>query len=312
MNQPKWRSLLTEQINSKSLELDSLTALEIVDLINSEDALAVQAVAAERENIAMAIEEIAGRLQSDGRLFYIGAGTSGRLGALDAAECPPTFGIDPAKVQAIVAGGDEALQRSIEDAEDNEQDGREQIARYEIGSNDVVVGISASGVAPFVRAGLTEAGIRDAFTILLTCNAQDTDTIISADVVIAPITGPEVLTGSTRMKAGTATKLILNMISTGVMVRLGKCYGNLMIDVQPASAKLRDRAIRIVARATGLDESQAQEILNAADRNAKVAIVMARLDVNCDEAKQQLAEQRGNLRAVIGKGPHYVTEFGND
>ncbi|BAY15232.1 hypothetical protein NIES21_10470 [Anabaenopsis circularis NIES-21] len=237
--------LLTEQVNPLSLNLDQLSALELVELFNSEDQKAVAAVAAAKVELAQAIERTAERLHQGGRLFYIGAGTSGRLGVLDAAECPPTFCTPPELVQGIIAGGAGALVRSSEDLEDRAQDGEAAIAQRQITQLDVVVGITAGGTTPFVHGALNAARQRGAVTIFIAC-VPKTQVSIDVDIDIRLLTGPEVLAGSTRLKAGTVTKLTLNILSTGVMVKLGKVYGNRMVDVAVTNQKLRDRALRIL------------------------------------------------------------------
>ena len=235
----------TEKSNRKSENIDRLSTQEIVDLINSEDKLVAPAVGKERKNIARAVDMIVEHLQKGGRLFYVGAGTSGRLGVLDASECPPTFGVQPSLVQGIIAGGKRALVRAVEGAEDNENDGARAIIKNGIRAKDVVVGIAACGMTPYVRGALRQASKIKTGTIFITCS-KTTARDIPAQIVINPIVGPEVICGSTRMKAGTATKLVLNTLTTTAMIKMGKVYGNLMVDLNATNEKLRDRSIRIV------------------------------------------------------------------
>jgi N-acetylmuramic acid 6-phosphate etherase len=292
-------NLLTEAINPANAQLDQLSSLELVDLVNREDALVAGAVAAEREAIARAIDLTAAALRAGGRLFYVGAGTSGRLGVLDAAECPPTFQTAPEQVQGIIAGGVGALVRSVEGLEDDWDAGAEAIAERQVTSQDVVMGIAAGGTTPFVRGALAAARDRQAGTIFLAC-VPESQVPQVCDVSIRPLVGPEVLAGSTRMKAGTATKLVLNTLSTGVMVQLGKVYGNLMVDVAVTNAKLRDRALRILTHLTGLDRERAEQLLDAADRQVKPALLMHWCQCDRASALQLLAQHGGNLRAARG------------
>lgn len=306
-----WGSLETEMVNPRSLALDTLSAREIVSLMNREDKAVIDAVGREKENIARGIALIAGCLAAGGKLFYLGAGTSGRLGVLDASECPPTFGTDPGLVTGIIAGGAQAVWRSVEGAEDDVRAGERALARR-VRKGDAVVGVSASSVTPFVRGALPKAREKGARTILLTCIPSKSFALeeVFVDVLITPIVGPEVLTGSTRLKAGTATKMVLNMLSTGSMVLLGKTYGNLMVDLKPLSRKLRDRAVRIVAMAAGLERREAENCLRRAHWQTKVAIVMASLGVDRVKAMQAIDEAGGSLRIAIGKPPHYAGEEG--
>src|SRR5579875_261007 len=248
--------LQTEAQNPASTKLDEMTALEIVRLMNAEDARVVPAVAAQAEPLARAVEAIAERLRAGGRLFYVGAGTSGRLGVLDASECPPTYNTPPEMVQGLIAGGDVALRHAVEGAEDSAELGREDLKARGFNSQDTLVGIAASGRTPYVLGAMEYARGLGAFTVGLSCVA-DSPVAKAGDLDLTPVTGAELVTGSTRMKAGTATKLVLNMISTGVMVRLGYVYGNLMVNVQPTNTKLRDRAARIIATLTGLKTEDA-------------------------------------------------------
>ncbi len=263
----------TELRNCASTNIDRLPTQQIVDLINAQDALVAAAVANQREQIAAAIDLIVERFHEGGRLFYVGAGTSGRLGVLDASECPPTFGVSPLLVQGIIAGGRRALVRSIEGAEDYPEDGAAAIRNKRIGARDVVVGLAACGMTPFVHGALKQARRIGAATIFVTC-APEAVRHIPADLVINPVVGPEVITGSTRMKAGTATKLVLNTLTTGAMIRIGKIYGNLMVDLKATNEKLRDRSVRIVMELTRLSRTRAARLLARARGKVKAAIVM--------------------------------------
>ena len=289
----------TELVNDLSNNLDRLPTSEMLAIINQEDAKAVAAVQAVLPQIAAAVDRIADAFRSGGRLVYVGAGTSGRLGVLDASECLPTFGVSPEMVFGIIAGGERALTRAIEGAEDDAIAGAKAIRDAEIQSNDVVVGISASGGAPFVRAAIAEAKRRGATTVGI-ANSQNAPLCADADIPIEAVVGPEVLQGSTRMKSGTAQKLILNMLSTGAMVRIGKTYGNRMVDVQCSNAKLVKRAERLVADIGNItDLEKVQWLLDAAGGSVKTAIVMARRDVDRDEAEALLRAADGFLAAVI-------------
>jgi N-acetylmuramic acid 6-phosphate etherase len=292
--------LLTEQANPNSQNLDRLEINQLVDLFNQEDAKAVAAVGAETENIAKAIAAIAKSMQRGGRLFYVGAGTSGRLGVLDAAECPPTFCTDPQLVQGIIAGGAAALVRSSEALEDSEADGAAAIAHSEITANDVVFGITAGGTTPFVHGALHEAKQRSATTVFFACVPAD-QVPTNYDIEIRPLVGPEILAGSTRLKAGTATKLVLNTISTGVMVQLGKVYGNRMVDVAVTNSKLHDRAIRIIRDLTNLDYAAATELLERADRKVKLALLMHKTGLDALEGDRLLREYHGHLGKAIAQ-----------
>jgi N-acetylmuramic acid 6-phosphate etherase len=289
----------TELVNDLSNNLDRLPTSEMLAIINQEDAKAVAAVQAVLPQIAAAVDRIADAFRSGGRLVYVGAGTSGRLGVLDASECLPTFGVSPQMVFGIIAGGERALTRAIEGAEDDATAGEQAIRDADIQSVDVVVGISASGGAPFVRAALAEAKRRGATTVGI-ANSQNAPLCADADIPIEAVVGPEVLQGSTRMKSGTAQKLILNMLSTGAMVRIGKTYGNRMVDVQCSNAKLVKRAERLVADIGNIaDMEKVQWLLDAAGGSVKTAIVMARRDVDRDEAEALLRAADGFLAAVI-------------
>ena len=294
---------ITEQRNPRSAAIDLASPLEIVDVIAAEDAAVAAAVASQREKIARAIELAERSLRSGGRLFYLGAGTSGRLGVLDAAECPPTFGTPPDLVQGIIAGGDKALLSAQEGAEDRPDEARGDIAARNVGAADFVVGIAASGSTPYVRAGLAEAKARGAATAIVACSPPSADIVRLADVAIVPITGPEVIAGSTRMKAGTATKLVLNMITTGAMIRLGKTFGNLMVDLKATNNKLRDRSERILMEVCPMDRRQAYVLLREAGGSVKIAIVMHKLDLTREDAEAKLAEAGGAIRRATGEDP---------
>ena len=294
-------NLLTEQINSHSIDLDRLSPLELVDAINAEDAKVAHAVAQQRQEIARAIEVTAAALQQGGRLIYVGAGTSGRLGVLDAAECPPTFQVPPELVQGAIAGGADALIRSAEGKEDEWDAGIAEIAARKIGAGDVVMGIAAGGTTPFVHGALAEARNRRATTLFFACVSQR-QVPMECDVNIRVLVGPEILTGSTRMKAGTATKLVLNTLSTGVMVQLGKVYSNLMVDVAVTNTKLRDRAVRIITHLTGCDRERASQVLDAAQQKVKPALLMQWLDCDLETATVLLQQVGGDLRAARQQG----------
>lgn len=291
---------LTEERNPLTTEIDTLSTMDMLTLINAEDQKVALAVRNELPNIARAVDAIAARMQRGGRLIYIGAGTSGRLGVLDASECPPTFGIRPEQVMGLIAGGQSALTGAIEGAEDDRLGGAGEIAELHITERDCVVGIAASGRTPYAIGGLEEAKRHGAFTISITCNRPSPLEEL-AEIGIAPIVGPEVVSGSTRLKAGTAQKMALNMISTGVMIRLGKTYSNLMVDVQPTNSKLRQRARRIVAEATGLNLEKAAEVLQASEGGVKTAIVAVLADVSPDVARERLRASGGYVRkAIVG------------
>jgi len=290
--------LTTEGRNPRSKDIDLKSTLEIVDIINAEDRLVAPAVAKEGRRIAEAVDMIADAFHRGGRLIYVGAGTSGRLGVLDASECPPTFGALPAMVQGIIAGGAGALVRSTEGAEDDPDEGREAVSRKRVKERDVVCGIAACGMTPYVRGAIQRARELGAATIFVTC-APEVAADIEADVVINPVVGPEVITGSTRMKAGTATKLVLNTLTTAAMIRIGKVYGDLMVDLRATSEKLRDRAERIVMEVTGLSRGQARKLLEQAEGHVKAAIVMHFRYVGFKEAQALLAAHGGMLRKMI-------------
>ncbi len=288
----------TEKRNRASENIDKLSTKQIVELINAEDALVPAAVARQSKQIAAAIDLIVARFRKGGRLFYVGAGTSGRLGVLDAAECPPTFGVRPSLVQGIIAGGRRALVRAIEGAEDCAQDGAISIRKKRVQASDVVVGLAACGMTPFVHGALKEAQRIGAATIFVTC-APEAIGQIPAEIIINPVVGPEVITGSTRMKAGTATKLVLNTLTTGAMVKLGKVYGNLMVDLKATNEKLRDRSLRIVMEMTNLSRPGARRLLARAQGKVKAAIVMHFRQTNLAGALKILDECDQFLRKAI-------------
>ena len=293
---------LTEQRNPASLHIDRLEPLEIVELMNAEDRKVPEAVGREAPAIARAIELAEGAFRQGGRLIYVGAGTSGRLGVLDAAEIPPTFRTDPSMVQGIIAGGYAALVRAQEGAEDHAEDGAAAMDEKGIGPADFVIGIATSGTTPYVHGALARARERGAHTGILLCTPASDELRATHDVVIAPLVGPEVITGSTRLKAGTATKLVLNTITTGAMVRLGKVYGNLMVDLQVTAAKLQDRAERILMELLSLGREDARVLLRDANGHVKTALVMRRLGVDAETARARLAEAGGVVERVVG-GP---------
>lgn len=294
---------LTEQRNPRTERIDVASSLEIVDLINAEDQQVAGAVRACRDGVARAIDLAVAAFSQEGRLVYVGAGTSGRLGVLDAAECPPTFGTPPEMVVGIIAGGYPALVKPVEGAEDDVNAGMAAIATAGVGKRDFVVGIAASGTTPFVRAAVSAAQTAGAATGLVSCSPPPRQLTETCDVLILPAVGPEVLTGSTRMKAGTATKLVLNTITTGAMIRLGKVYGNLMVDLQAASDKLVDRGERIVMECASVDRAGARAAIERAGGSVKLAIVMARLKVGAEEARKALAKAGGFVRRAVGDPP---------
>ena len=294
---------LTERRNPRSPTIDTASALEIVDLIGAEDSTVPTAVARAREDIARAVDLIEQAFRAGGRLVYVGAGTSGRLGVLDAAECPPTFGTPPEMVVGVIAGGYPALVKSVEGAEDDVNAAIGEMDSRRVGQDDVVVGIAASGTTPFVRAALSRAQTLGARTVIVTCSEPPKLLRETCDACILVAVGPEVVTGSTRMKAGTATKLVLNSLSTAAMIRLGKTYGNLMVDLRAWNDKLIDRSERIVMETTGLPREEARGVIEAADGRVKTAIVMARRSVSRDEAERLLEEHHGRLRAIVGDPP---------
>ncbi|HJU86000.1 MAG TPA: N-acetylmuramic acid 6-phosphate etherase [Gemmatimonadota bacterium] len=294
--------LPTEGNNPRTADIDTLEPRAILDRLHAEDRRAVEAVGEVLDDVGAAVEVVVRAFQSGGRLVYVGAGTSGRLGVLDAAECPPTFGTDPEMVQAILAGGPEAMWRSREGAEDAAEGGAAAIAERGIEARDVVFGIAAGSTTPFVIGALREAIRRGAATVFLTCvPPADVPIASEVDVVVAPLTGPEAIAGSTRLKAGTATKLVLNMVTTAAMVRLGKTYGNLMVDLRVTAAKLEDRGRRILRDLLGIGYEEAGELLEAAGGRVKTALVMRRRGVPREEAERLLDEAGGFLRKAWGE-----------
>jgi N-acetylmuramic acid 6-phosphate etherase len=294
---------LTERRNPRTVDIDLATPLEVVDLLQAEDATVPAAVAKARLEIAAAIELIERSFRAGGRLIYLGAGTSGRLGVLDASECPPTFGTEPGMVVGIIAGGYPALVKAAEGAEDDVNAGVAAIDGNRVGPADTVVGIAASGSTPFVRSALGRAATAGASTVLVACAEPPAALRDAVDVAIVVSTGPEAITGSTRMKAGTATKLILNTLTTGSMVRLGKTYGNLMVDLQAWSRKLVDRGERIVMEVTGVSRTEAREAIDAAGGSVRTAIVMVKTGSSREEATGLLARHDNRVRAILGDPP---------
>lgn len=290
---------LTERRNPRSARIDQLSTAEVVDLINAEDRMVAAAVAEEGAEIARCVDIVTECFEAGGRLIYVGAGTSGRLGVLDAAEMPPTYGTDPEQVQGVIAGGYEALVRAKEGAEDRPEDGAAAMDEREVGPDDFVLGIATSGTTPYVHGALGRARERGARTGFLLCTYPIPELHETHDVVIAPLVGPEVVTGSTRMKAGTATKMVLNTITTSAMVRMGKVYGNLMVDLQVTCQKLRDRGERILMETVGLDRAAAERLLDRAGGHVKTAIVMGCAGVDRDEAARRLREAGGVISRVV-------------
>lgn len=290
---------LTEQRNPATAEIDRLSALEIARIINLEDQKVAPAVAAQIDAVARAIELAEAAFRKGGRLIYVGAGTSGRLGVLDASEMPPTYGIDPQMVQGIIAGGYTALLNAVEGAEDSREAGCEEMDAREVGPNDFIFGIAASGSTPYVHGALTRAKQRGARTGFLLCTHPDEWMLQVYDVVISVLVGPEVVTGSTRMKAGTATKLVLNMVTTGAMIRLGKVYGNLMIDLRATNEKLRDRSERILMETLDLEREPARALLKASGGSVKLAMVMKWTGADRERASAELARHGGRVGEVL-------------
>jgi N-acetylmuramic acid 6-phosphate etherase len=288
----------TEQRLAESMNLDAMTTAQALEVMNEQDARAAQAVKAVSADVARAIDLVVASFEAGGRLFYVGAGTSGRLGVLDASECPPTFRTDPEMVQGIIAGGAPAMFKAVEGAEDSYEAGAAEMDARHIAPSDVVMGIATGGTTPFVHGALRRARERGAKTIFLSCVAAFPGEP-QVDVTIRPITGPEILAGSTRLKAGTATKLVLNQITTLAMVRLGKCYENLMVDLRATNQKLWDRGARIVSILTGLERAAAMELLKRADGQVKLAVVMHKRSVDIEQAKNLLADAKGVLRVAL-------------
>ncbi len=290
--------LITEQRNPNSMQIDTLSAYEIVQIINNEDKQVPLAIEKVLPQIAQAVEKIVEAFQQGGRLVYIGAGTSGRLGVLDASECPPTFGVSPEMVKGIIAGGERALRHPIEGAEDNKEAGKQDLQAVEFSQKDVLVGIAASGRTPYVLGALAYAKQLGATTVSIASNPNSAMSQI-ADIVIDTVVGAEVLTGSSRMKSGTAQKLVLNMLTTASMILIGKCYQNLMVDVQASNQKLVARAIRIVMQATECSREVAESTLALAENNAKLAIMMILADLDKDRAEQLLVQNQGKLQQAL-------------
>lgn len=299
---------VTERRNPRTVDIDLASPEAIVDLINAEDRSVADVVATQRDVIAQAIVAVERAFRAGHRLIYVGAGTSGRLGVLDASECPPTFGTDPSMVVGIIAGGDRALRTPIEGAEDSAEGGAAAVRDLDVAHGDVVIGIAASGTTPFVRGALTEARARGATTGLVACSPPPDAMREVSDILILPIVGPEAVTGSTRMKAGTAQKLVLNTITTGAMIRIGKSYGNLMVDMRATNAKLTDRAERMVMEVTGVGRDEARAALVSAGGVVKLAIVMHALGVDREEAERRLESAGGVTRRVTGAAPPGVPD----
>lgn len=293
--------LLTEQVNPASRGIDAKSTEEILRIINAQDQLVAAAVEAVIPAITRAVDAIVHAMEQGGRLFYIGAGTSGRLGVLDAAECPPTFNVPPDLVQGIIAGGEPALSRATEASEDDPETGRRDLLARGFGAADVLCGIAASGRTPYVLGAVAAARDLGAVTIGLSCT-PDSELARAAAIAITPVPGPEIIAGSTRMRAGTATKLVLNMLTTATMIRRGYVFGNLMVNVQPKNSKLEDRARRIIAEAAGVSIERAGGLLDASGRDVRTAIVMGRLGIARDEARQMLERAQGRLSEALAAG----------
>ena len=298
MNKINLEKLTTESRNKNTVNIDKVSTLEMVKLINDEDKKVAEAVEIELPKIAEAIDGIVERIHKGGRLIYIGAGTSGRLGILDASECPPTYGVSEELVQGIIAGGKEAIFRAKERAEDSKELAVEDLKNKSLSKNDIVVGLAASGRTPYVIGGLEYANRTGALTVSITCNA-DSEVSKAAKISIAPVVGAEVITGSTRLKSGTAQKLVLNMLSTGTMIKLGKVYGNLMIDVRATNEKLVERAKKIVCEATGVTREEAEKLLNKTDFDVKLSIFMILSKLEKEEAKRLLNESKGYIAEAL-------------
>src|SRR3954470_17404894 len=296
----KWQSLPTEAINPDTLALDKLTPADLVEGMLHEDRKMLAAVQREKDRIAVGVDIITQALRKSGRIIFVGAGTSGRLGVLESAEMPPTFGTNPDLVQAIMAGGKDAMLAPREGVDDNYEEGARSVNRLRPSKKDVVIGVSASGMTQFVRGALTRARRAGSKIIFVTCDPR-TELQTFVDLTIAPGVGPEVIAGSTRLKAGTATKMVLNMLTTAAMIRIGKTYGNLMVDVQMGSEKLKDRARRIITIVTGLDYDQADQLLRRAHWNVKAAIVMQKGDLSYPKALARLRKSHDFVRDAIGE-----------
>src|SRR6476620_1872147 len=298
--QSKWQSLPTEKINPASLAVDKTPVLDIIDLVVNEDKRVVAAVHKEKEKIAHGVEIIAQALRKGGRVVFIGAGTSGRLGVVEASEMPPTFGTSPRLVQAIMAGGQAAVFQAKEGVEDNYEEGGRSVARLRLTNRDVVIGVSASGITPFVRGALTRGRKAGVKIIFVTCwPGSELQNFV--DLIIAPAVGPEIIAGSTRLKAGTATKMVLNMLTTISMIKVGKTYGNLMVDLRCGSEKLKDRARRIITMVTGITYEEADALLRRAKFNVKAAIVMQKAGLSLPQALRRLKKADDSVRKAIGE-----------
>jgi N-acetylmuramic acid 6-phosphate etherase len=298
--QSKWQSLPTEAINPATLAIDKTPIADIVEIVINEDKKVIAAVLKEKERIAHGVEIVVQTLRKGGRIIFVGAGTSGRLGVVEASEMPPTFGTSPSLVQAIMAGGQEAVFRAKEGVEDNYEEGARSIARLRLNKKDVVIGVSASGMTPFVRGGLTRARKSGAKIIFVTCwPGSELQNFV--DLQIAPAVGPEIIAGSTRLKAGTATKMVLNMLTTIAMVKVGKTYGNLMVDVKTGSEKLKDRARRIITTVTGISYDEADALLKRSKWNVKAAIVMQKAALTLPQALKRLKQAEDSIREAIGE-----------
>lgn len=291
-------TLETEKVNPATTEIDRMSALEMARVMNAEDAKVAEAIAQELPQIARAIEEIAARLRRGGRLIYVGAGTSGRLGVLDAAECPPTFNVSSEMVIGLLAGGPIAQSQAQEDQEDSTEAGEADVAGLQLSADDVVVGIAASGRTPYALGAVAYANARGALTIGIACN-RGIPLEEAVQIMIAPVVGPEVITGSTRLKAGSAQKMVLNMLSTGSMILLGKTYGNLMVDVQATNLKLYLRALKVVQSVTGLEREQAEALLHLCGGEVKTAILLGKTNLSPEQAREQLAAHNNILRATL-------------
>ena len=298
----KLGSLLTEQANPASASIDAVSTLEMLRIINDEDKKVALAVEAALPKIAVAVDAIVAGIEAGGRLFYTGAGTSGRLGVLDASECPPTYNVSPELVQGFIAGGDRALRKAVEGAEDSRELGAEELLAMGFCCADILCGIAACGRTPYVLGAMAKAKALGALTIAISCS-PGSELSEAADIAIEVLPGPEVVTGSTRMKAGTATKLVLNMLSTGALIRLGYVYGNLMVNVQPTNEKLVDRAIRIVMQAVGVERDRASELFEASGRLVRTAIVMGKLGTSKADAELRLAAAKGRIQIAITQAP---------
>ena len=300
LHRSKYQQLPTEAINPATLGIDKASPADIIELMLNDDRKVLAAVQREKPRIAIGVEIIVESLRKGGRIVFVGAGTSGRLGVVESAEMPTTFGTDPESIQAVMAGGKNAFLHTKEGAEDSYEDGARAITRLKPSKKDVVVGVSASGMTPYVRGGLTWARKAGAKIIFLTCDPR-TELQTFVDLTISPAVGPEVIAGSTRLKAGTATKLVLNMLTTAAMVRIGKTYGNLMVDQHTSSEKARDRARRIISMVTGLDDDQADKLLNKARWNVKAAIVMQKTKGGYTQAVARLRKAHHSVREAIGE-----------